>query len=81
MRHALDLAPQVYLLLRLAFLKSAKRTDVLEHRGLRAVHVFRKRLPMMHRDGWYGPRASSTICFAWFCWNREYRGPTTIDRI
>lgn len=80
-KHALDLAPEVFLLLRLAFLESVRRTDVLEHRGLRAVHVFRKRLPMMHRDGWDGPRASSAIPFAWFCWRRDYRGPTTIDRI
>jgi hypothetical protein len=80
-RHALDLAPEVYMLLRLAFLESAKRTDILERRGLRAVHVFRKRLPMMHRDGWAGPRASSAIAFAWFCFSRGHNGPTTIDRI
>jgi hypothetical protein len=79
--HALDIAPKVCLLLRLAFLESIRRTDVLEHRGLRAVHVFRRRLPMMHRDSWTGPRASSAIAFAWFCWDRDYRGATTIDRI
>jgi hypothetical protein len=79
--HALDLVPRVYLLLRLAFLESARRTELIERRGLRAVHVFRKRLPMMHRDGWKGPRASSAIAFAWFCWSREHRGPTVIDRI
>jgi hypothetical protein len=80
-RHALNLVPKVYLLLRLAFLESARRTDVLERRGLRAVHVFRRRLPMMHRDGWAGPRASSAIAFAWFVWDRDHRGPTVIDRI
>jgi hypothetical protein len=79
--HALDLAPRVCLLLRLAFLESVRRTDILEHRGLRAVYVFRNRLPMMHRDSWTGPRASSAIPFAWFCWDRGYRGQTTIDRI
>ncbi len=79
--HALDLVPHVYFLLRLAFLESAKRTKVLERRGLRAVYVFRKRLPMMHRDGWTGRRASSAIPFAWFCWSRDHRGPTIVDRI
>jgi hypothetical protein len=73
-RHALHLAPRVYLLGRLAFLESVSRTDILEHAGLRAVYVFRKRLPMMHRDGWAGPRASSAMAFAWFCWNRDHRG-------
>jgi hypothetical protein len=36
---------------------------------------------MMHRDGWNGPRASSAIPFAWFCWNREYGGAAIVDRI
>jgi hypothetical protein len=80
-RHALDLVPHVYLLLRLAFLESVRRTDILEKRGLARVHVFRKRLPMMHRDGWSGPRASSAIPFAWFRWDRDHAGPATIDRI
>ena len=80
-RHALKLVPQVYLLLRLAFLESVGRTDVLEGHGLRAVHVFRRRLPMMHRDGWAGPRATSAIPFAWFCWDYSHRGPTVVDRI
>ena len=79
--HALGLCPRVIMLLRLAFLESERRTHILERCGLRAVHVFRKRLPMMHRDGWSGPRASSAIPFAWFCWNREHGGAATVDRI
>jgi hypothetical protein len=79
--HALDLVPHVVLLARLAFLESERRTDILEHRGLRAVHVFRNRLPMMHRDGWTGPRASSAIAFAWFCWSRDHAGLAVINRI
>jgi hypothetical protein len=78
--HALGLCPRVIMLLRLAFLESERRTNILEQRGLARIHVFRKRLPMMHRDGWTGPRASSAIPFAWFCWDRDHCGPTTIDR-
>ena len=80
-RHALNLVPRVYMLLRLAFYESIRRTDVLEQRGLARVHVFRKRLPMMHRHNWTGPRASSAIPFAWFVWDRDYPGPAVIDRI
>jgi hypothetical protein len=80
-RHALDLAPRVYLLLRLAFLESVRRTDILERRGLARVHVFRNRLPMLHRQGWSGNRASSAIPFAWFCWSRDHIDPATINRI
>ena len=79
--HALDLCPHVIMLARLAFVESECRAEILEQRGLARVHVFRNRLPMMHRDGWKGRRASSAVAYAWFVWNRNHRGPTTIDRI
>jgi hypothetical protein len=77
-RHALDLCPRVIVLGRLALLETARQTEIIEHRGLARVHVFRNRLPMMHRDGW---TASSAIPFCWFVWDRGHRGPTAIDRI
>jgi hypothetical protein len=80
-KHALDLCPNVIMLARLALLETTRRTEILERRGLARVHVFRRRLPMMHRDGWTGKRASSAIPFAWFVWNRGHRGQTVIDRI
>jgi hypothetical protein len=79
--HALSLVPDVFLLLRLAFLESVSRTELLEHSGLRRVLVFRKRLPRMHRSGWNGPKTSSSMAFAWLCWRRNYAGPTTLTRI
>jgi hypothetical protein len=80
-RHALGLAPSVFMLLRLAFLESQCRADILGRCGLRTVHVFRSRLPMMHRDGWNGPRASSAIPFAWYVWDRNYCGQPTLNWI
>jgi hypothetical protein len=79
--HALTLVPDVFLLLRLAFLESVSRTELLEHSGLRRVLVFRKRLPRMHRSFWTGPKASSSMCFAWMCWRRNFAGPTILSRI
>ena len=79
--HALDLAPLVIMLLRLAFLESERRCGILEGRGLARVHVFRKRLPMMHRAEWQGRKANSGMAFAWFVWDRSHTGPTTISRI
>lgn len=79
--HALELAPLVIMLLRLAFFESERRRSILEGRGLKRIHVFRRRLPMMHRDGWTGAKASSAIPFAWFVWSRQHRGPTEIRRI
>jgi hypothetical protein len=79
--HALKLAPLVIMLLRLAFMESERRTKILEGRGLARVHVFRKRLPMMHRDGWEGRKGNSGMAFAWFVWDRSHAGPTTTNRI
>ena len=52
------------------------------------VYVFSRRLPMMHRDGWDGPEASSRMNTAWFVWEwREvdgevgYGGPTEMLRV
>lgn len=79
--HALDICPRVIMLLRLAFLESERRRGILEDRGLARVHIFRRRLPMMHRDGWTGRKASSAIAFAWFVWDRDHTGLPTLNRI
>jgi hypothetical protein len=78
---ALELAPLTIMLLRLAFMESERRCGILEGRGLARVHVFRKRLPMLHRDNWQGPKANSGMAFCWMVWERGYQGPTMIDRI
>jgi hypothetical protein len=78
---ALERAPLVVMLLRLAFLESERRSRILEGRGLARIHVFRRRLPMMHRAGWEGRKANSGMAFAWFVWDCAHSGPTTIDRI
>jgi hypothetical protein len=78
---ALERAPLVIMLLRLAFMESDRRTGILEGRGLARIHVFRKRLPMMHRAGWEGRKANSGMAFAWFVWDRAYAGLPTINRI
>lgn len=52
------------------------------------IRVFTRRLPMMHRDGWDGPEASSRMNTAWFIWElreqegggRGYGGPTILTR-
>jgi hypothetical protein len=80
-RHALELCPRVYMLLRLAFLESSSRCDILDDGRLARVHIFRNRLPMMHRHGWSGPKSTSTTAFAWFYWHRQHRGPALMNRI
>lgn len=79
--HALHLRPLVIMLARLAFLESDKRSAILDGGKLARVHVFRRRLPMMHRHGWSGPIAGSGMAFAWFVWDRRHRGATELRRI
>jgi hypothetical protein len=79
--HALRISPLVVMLLRLAFFESECRSHILEDCGLEKILCFRRRLPMMHRQGWQGRKANSGMAFACFCWKRAHTGPTTIARI
>jgi len=88
-RHALQLCPYVAALLPLAFLEAGNeitelgraRLWCLDKGHLAQVLVFKSRLPMMHRDGWEGPKASSNVAYAWFVFDADHSGPATIHRI
>jgi hypothetical protein len=59
------------LLLRTNSLESTARLQFFrEHRPAR-IWISSRRLPMMHRHGWQGPRAPSNTCFAWFIWDER----------
>lgn len=88
--HALIHAPRVIMLLRLAFLEAGDpnggpaqraRASALDGGSLARVFVFANRLPMMHRDGWDGPKAGSGVAYAWFEWRRGHEGPAALHRI
>jgi hypothetical protein len=78
---ALEVVPYVAMLLRINFLESERRTALLESGHFARVHVFARRLPMMHRDNWTGKRSSSAVCYAWFIFDRNHVGSTTLHRI
>ena len=80
-RHALTLCPTVIMLLQLAFIESVGRSDILDNEQLAVVLPFRNRLPMMHRDGWTGPRSTNAQPFAWYVWNRFHSGPAIVRRV
>ncbi|MEM7619529.1 MAG: class I SAM-dependent methyltransferase [Pseudomonadota bacterium] len=81
-RHAIRLVPRVYMLLRLSYLEGVRRSDILDSGQLARVYVFRDRLPMMHREGYEGPKVEkSRVPFAWFVWDNDYAGPTFVHRI
>ena len=78
-RRSLELTRFSYFLLRLQFLEGQRRQDILDR--LARVHVFIDRIPLMHRDGWEGPKATNTQAFAWFVFDREHTGPALVHRI
>lgn len=82
---ALTIAPKVAMLLRLAFIESERRRGILDNASLARIHVFRNRLPMMHRAGQgieaVEKQASSALAFAWFVWDRDHTGPITLHRL
>jgi hypothetical protein len=80
-RRALTLVPRVYMLLRLLFLESQGRSDILEGGKLARVYVFRNRV-VIHREGWpEEEKQSNPMALAWFVWDANHRGPWTGHRI
>jgi hypothetical protein len=80
--HAFTLGiPKVVMLLRLQFLESERRSSILDNGSLARVYPFSNRLPMMHRAGWEGPKATSAMSFAWFVWEAGRHGPADLRRI
>ena len=79
----------ICMLMRLGFLEAGNprseagraRIFCLDHQPPARVYVFRNRLPMMHRDGWKGRRATSAMAFAWLVWDAAHEGPTELHRI
>jgi hypothetical protein len=60
------------------------RNFVMDEMRPARIHVFTRRLPMMHRDGWTGPEASSRMNTAWFVWEEPHERSareTVINRV
>jgi hypothetical protein len=75
-RKSLQLCRMSYFLLRVQYLEGTRRDDIQSK--LARVHVFKNRLPLMHRAGWNGKKATNTQAFAWFVFDREHTGPAHI---
>jgi hypothetical protein len=79
-QHAVVLSSgKVALLVRLQWLASARRRPFFANSPFARIWLFSRRLPLMHRDGWEGPRASSAIDHCWCVWEHGHRGTVTLD--
>jgi hypothetical protein len=83
-RHGLTLAPRVVVFQRLMALEGVGRSDLVDGH-LRRVWAGKERLPMVHRDGWTGPRLNtSALPYAWFVFDAEPRAagvPVALQRM
>lgn len=77
----ITLASKVCLLLRVSFLGAECRYAWWRESKLARVHVFSKRLPMMHRDDYEGKKSTSNVDHAWFVFDRSHVGPAIINHI
>lgn len=73
---------KIAMLLKLTFLESARRYSFFQDQKfpLKKVLVFCKRITMFP-EGEEKPKNSGTIAFAWYIWDKEYKGKPIIDWI
>ncbi len=79
-RHSIELCPNVIMLMRVAAIAGQQRHALINDH-LARVHVFSRRLPMMHREGWQGKKATSAMDYAWFIFERGHSAPAQIQSI
>lgn len=78
-RHGLRLCERVIVLLRLAAIEGANRSDLIDQH-LRLVYAGRERLPMMHRHGYQGRKIDEvTGPFGWFMFERRPRAGSRFE--
>lgn len=76
---AISEVPYLALLLRTNFLESTSRLQFFRKNQPARIWISSRRLPMMHRHGWSGPRAPSNTCFAWFIWDARCEQKRIVD--
>lgn len=79
--HALEISQEgqkIAMLLRIQFLESTKRYPFFKENPPTKVYVFSKRLKCA-KNGDFDNIWASTVCYAWFVWEKWYLWPTIVD--
>ncbi len=77
---SIKVAPIVCAFLRITFLESRKRREFFDNSPPKIVAVFSDRIPSS-KDAKFSPKESSSVCYAWFIWDRDYKGETVLKWI
>lgn len=78
--HALKLIPEgnkVCMFLKLTFLESKKRRELFEISPCKTIYVSSSRIKCA-KNGDFSSVKSSAACYAWFIWEKGYKGEMTI---
>lgn len=79
--HALSLVSEgakVVMLLRIQFLEGKKRSSFFKHSPPRYVVVSSSRIACAKYGDFKGGLLSSAMCFAWFIWEKGFKGETEL---
>lgn len=84
--HSLDLLKengQMAMFLKIQFLEGQKRKKLFEENPPKYIYVFRKRMPVWNDGREIDPKTgkdwATTMCHAWFIWEKGYVGKPQID--
>ena len=68
---------KVAMFLKLTFLEGAKRKELFEKNPPKFIYVFRKRVDCW-KNGIKPDKPSRAVCYAWFVWEKGYKGEPVI---
>ena len=66
--------------IKLLFLESMKRTYLIDDVPPKNIYVLAKRVRCA-KNGNFDLYHSGAVCYAWFVWDTQWKGKTTIERI
>lgn len=82
-KHSLDISQEsvkVAMFLKLTFLESAKRKTLFDKYPPRRIYVFRDRIDCW-RNGIKPKKPPRAVCYAWFVWEKGFKGSPIIKWI
>ena len=71
---------KVAMLLKLTFLEGKNRRHLFENHAPKIIYVFGERIDCW-KNGIKPDKPLKTVCYAWFIWEKGYKGATIIKRI
>jgi hypothetical protein len=78
---SIRIAPIVCAFLRITFLETPDRAEFFKRSGLKYVAVFSKRMPSSKNAKFInadGTKESSSVCYAWFIWEKGFTGDPVV---